>query len=1110
MLLFNCYGKIVIIALTGFLFLTAPLRAADALCVSETTWKHKNTVSKAYDIENEWYTATLVPERGGRILQWLDKQTDRNLVYDNGYGGLLDDHGALIEMPYEIEWLEQTPDRAVVRLRIRNGDLLYEKTLYFFADRPVIQVRYHIENHGQESARLLFRNVVRPGGTEFSGRELYCYSRVVGLQRHKGMPRTDDQADPWCALVDPDKKSAVAASFEGDALERLYTWRGSKVAPTFEFMFKQMQAGHQMDVQYCWTFGHGLSAVDYAHRTFLAQLEGRLQNEQLTVDLDLLATWAPMPDLKISGQVLDPARKPMAQIAEVAMSIDELDALQRISLLSALPGMHDYVILVLKLESETLPEPIIIEKPFAREGKVKALESYRRPVRWLGEPIIQRPIPGWKKDIEYVIKPDETDRKRGCMVFEPTGERAGQRAESVQLDLAQCEPEAFPLHFHSLTYTGVVAISMNAPGGFSLESFVPEQVPQENWGKTVYGLKLNPDDRFTVAAGDDRVLYFRLKAGDPAPGKHRATITFLMPDLKPVDVAIDITVYPVRFPRQPYMVIDVNNIVNDLCADPKTFAWSPERAENYLGDMDAHGVRGQCMMGGNNAPNERYWYDRVKVRPDGISLPQTIKDDHDRFLKTELPPLDFSFWDPLVDFMLAHGQTHVRWPIGGASQTGFMKSHNRLTSLVYGQVLPAGDIRGMVLKEWYNRELNRYLRERGMPRVMITIDDEIPPEKLGWWVQHAWRGIQMGLEPGVTQSAETIADDMLLNLVAPFMKYWIIGDLHKETLDLRRRQGIIRPEHWVTTYESSACHWRTYDAMRASFGMETAFFDLDACWAERHSSWRQSDSIIYPGAKGPISSASWEGARDGVDDGNYLLLVRSLIAGLPDTVERKVYTERMQAIVGMQETSIIRFTDRLSAMGMITGMDVAADTARFRLAKRKLLDLVVELADKAPIQKAAADFGLHPLIRDGQSLFEIPASMRHTAAAAEFLQRSAGALAFNPPVPVKLDAADPYPVLFVGSLSELKTLLPALAAHPDLADIDVAYPAAGTFAMRFVRKPPSLKKKEKAETMPESLVIICGDEAGVDKAVRLLPNVIRQPKSLYSHWLLKHRLSSKE
>ena len=1086
--------------------------AQAAMRVSEKEYTHQEATSKAHVIENDWYAATLVPSRGGRILEWFDKKAERALIYDNGYGGLLDDHGSRLKKPYVLKWLKRTPGEVSAQLTLEDGEVVFQKTVQFFADRPAIRVTYHLENHGQAPSRLLFRNVVRPGGTAFTGKELYCYSRVVGLQRGNGMPRTDDQADPWCALVDPARKSIVAAVFEGDALERLYTWRGSKVAPTFEFMFNQLKAGRQMDVTYYWLYGHGLTAADYAHRNVLVQMEGVREKGTLLVNVDILATWAPMPDLKISGQLLDPNRKAAADIPAKRLPVKKLDDVVRLPLKVALPADLAYAILVLRLESSALDRPIEIEKPFPRGGNARLLEGYRRPVRWIGKPVVQRAVPGWEKEVKYVIRPDDVDRKRGSMVFEETGQRAGKRASAVQLDLAQQEPEAFPLHFHSLTRQGDVAISVQAPQGLSIETFVPEDVPEKLWGRVLHGLKLNPGNTFPVKPKDDRVLYFRLRAKDPSPGLHKATITFSMAGMVPLPVAVNVKVYPVRFPRHPYMVFDVNNVVNYLCAQGKTYEWAPVRARNYLTDMETHGVRTQTMVG-MNAPSSAYWYNRVKVRPDGVLLTEAIKREPQRFRGSlELPPLDFSYWDPMIDWLIEHGQARLKWPMGGC-HTGFMARHSKLTQLVYGRTFPLGDLRDMALKEWYFRELGRYLRDRGITRILVTIDDEIPSEKLAWWVQHADRCIQMGLEPGVTQSAKTIADNTLINMLAPFMKYWIIGTLYKPDIDLRRKQGIIRPEHWVTTYHSSANHWRPYDQTRGYCGLNSAFFDLDACWIQVYWRWRQSEAIIYPGKDGPISSAAWEGARDGLDDGNYLLLARSMIAALPARDARDAYAKRLEAIVGMSDKSLIRFTDRISSVGMVTTMGeyrgkifkAGYDTARFRQAKRQLLDLVVELSGKVPAQKASADFGLHPLIRDGRCVFALPAGMKRHKEAVAFLKRIAAPLALEEPKPERVDPKAPYPAFFLGTLPELAAMFPVFASRPELADLSDKHPAKGTYAIRFVRRIPNLRKKERAEDMPESMLILGGDDAGIAKAMALLPNVVTQPKSLYSHWILAHK-----
>jgi len=1087
-----------------------PTNWTTALSVTEITYTNEDEQAPAFVIENAFYRATLVPDMGGRILSWVDKNTGTALVYDNGYGGLLDDHGPRPKMPYVVEWLKRAEDEVVVSLTLED-DVKYCKTLSFYAGCSVIVVDYHVENHGQVPNRMLFRNIVRPGGTEFTGDELYCYSRVTGLQRVKGMPRTDDQADPWCALVHVPSKLTVANAFDGDILQRLYTWRGSKISPTYEFMFPQLKAGYQVNIRYTWAFAHGLSAIDYAHRTFLAQVEGAVTDGKLNAQLDVVGTWGPMPDLKVSVEVLNSDRSRIGAVAAVAMPVAAIDTVASMELSVPVPNPGDYVILLLTLESSLIGSaPVIIEKPFIVGNDPKRLAAYRRPVRWLGEPVLQEPIPGWQKQVTYTIQPNEADRARGYMVFDEIGAEAGLHTTALHFSMVQNEPEAFPLRLYSITKTGALRIDVEAPAGITLESFIPELVPEKIWGQTLYGLKLNPGVACEIVPGDDRLLYFRIRTGAVVPGEHVARLTFNLPDAEPISVDLHITVYPIRFPRHPFMVFDVNNAVNYLCSrkvekSGNNRVWDEERAKNYLGDMAAHGVRGQTLNG-VNAPNSYYWYNRVKVRETGEVLTEAIKKNPARFRdRLNLPALDFREWDWLVDHMLAYGQTCLRWPMGGCGDS-FLQGHSRLTSQIYGRTFPSGDMRQQVVQEWYYREVTQYLKDRGLTRIFGIIDDEIPSEKLAWWVQHAYRCLQMGVEPGVTQSAETIASSLRVNLVAPFMKYWVIGTLHKASIDLRRKQNLIKPEHRVLTYHSSANHWQPYSNTRGHCGLNSAYFDLDACWIQTYYRWRQSEAIIYHGDKGPTSSAAWEGARDGLDDGNMLRLARAMVAALPDSEQRDALTIRVEAIVGMREDSLVRFKDRMSGVGMVTAM-VRYDTVFFREAKRRLLDLVVELSSVVPVQKAGVNFGLHALIRNGVALYRVPAGMLLADKAAGFLVSAAGALEFRRPLPVKVDALNPYPVFFVGSLQELRTLLPTLANHPDLSDLDDLYPRAGEYVLRFVRRKPDLKKKESEEQMLESMLVIAPDEAGVEKALTVMLNVVTPPRSLYSHWLITYRSS---
>jgi len=1102
---------------TGLMLLPSFLLHADSrIEIREETYKTQKVSAPAFLITTRYYTATLVPELGGRILALIDAKDGKNLVYDNGYGGLLDDHGSRIFLPYQLTWIKKTPQVAIAKL-VLDEEVRYEKILTFYADRPCIEVMYRCENHGQTDNRMLFRNVVRPGGETFSDEELYCSSRKTGLLRGKNLPYRDEPADMWAALIHPSQQRVVANFFEGNALQRLYSWRKgiAAVAPTYEFLFEPLKPGQETEFHYYWMICHGLTAADYAHKNFVAQIEGSYTNETLSATLSLVPTWLSMPDLKVSMEILDSSRNSIRTLPSTAIGLSHLDTLYTLPISTKNLKEDSYVILLLTLQSSTLPEPLIIEKPFPRNGEDKLLAKYTRPVRWVGNSPDRKNISGWKKETDYTVQPNRADQQRGYLVFEENGAGAGKHTSLISFDLAQLEPEGFPLHFYSISAEGSVRIGQTSPKGILLESFIPESMPIKGWtGEERAGLKLIPGDTFTIKPGEDRTLFFRLTSGEIKPGKYSAKLRFTPEKGASSDITVAITIHPIRFPSQPIMVFDANNNVTDLCTRPGKNAqnpvWDQVRADNYMKDMKNHGIRGHNMPG-VSSPFSRYWYNRVKVRETGLSLTESIAKYPERFRnRTDLPSLDFSEWDWFTDQFLRAGMTHFRVQMGSCGER-FMSGHAPLTRLIYGTTLPSTDIRQTLIMEWYNREAVRYMKDRGILRVFAIIDDEIPSEKLAWWVQHAFRASLMGFEPGVTQSAATIADDTIINMVSPFMKYWVIGTLQKDMMDLRRAEGLIRPEDRTITYHSSAVHWQKYDQMRGKCGLESAFFDLDACWIQAYDRFYSTEHVVYPGPDGPISSAAWEGARDGLDDANYLLLARAMISALPKE-EQKTATQTLESIVGMKEDSLIRFSNRVSGMGMLTLMGSIQGKAfrpyktyQFREAKARLLSFIETLAPKVPTQKASALLGLHSLIQEGTPSFIIPERMQYKERAAQFLRDAAKGLECADPVFQDPDPNNPYPIFFFGRLEELKKDLPLLASHPDLQDVDEKYPGKGNYLIRFLQKPPDPKAKAGTAQTLKSMVILVGDEEGATRAEKNLSQVITFPKSQYSHWLVSKK-----
>lgn len=1066
--------------------------AGQQLEVAPVTYMHGEEEAAAFAIETDWYRAVLVPDMGGRILEWTDKETGIDLVYDAGYGGLLDDHGARLKQPYSLRWLRQDAHEAVAELTL-DGLVSYRKTLYFHADRPAIRVTYLVANHGQEPHRMLFRNVIRPAGTTFTDDEQYAFSRVAGLQFGPNMGRTDDIADPWMALVSPERQMVVGAAFQGNQLARVYSWLGSKVAPTFEFMLHQLEAGHQVEQAYTWVFAHGLTSVDYVHSHVIAQWQPDT--------LQLVATWEPLPELNVAVTLLDAQRQEVGSLPPATVRIEELGNVATLPLNLA---DSNAAIAIATLTAPQLPEPIVLEQVLPVGSEPPA--DYQRPVRWLGEPNEPTPIEGWQPEIAYEVQPSEADRERGWMIFGEAGPEAGRQAAEIRLHLAQREYESFPLRLRTLGTANRFTLRTESDG-VTMETFLPEEMPETLWGRTYTGYKLVPGTGFELGPDDERLIYVRLQAGDLPAGEHEARLIVQPATGEAETVRLALTLHPVRIPHQRYMSFDASNVVNYLAADKikgQHMEWNLDKARSYLEDMRAHGVRGQTTIG-VNSPVSYFWYDKINLRETGQSLTEAIAEHPEWFRhRLDLPDLDFSEYDMLTEEIVRYGNLGLRWPMGSTGE-GFLSNQMKLTARIYGQPLPPGDLRHQVIQEWYFRQVGRYFSDRGIPQLRVTIDDEIPSEELAWWAQHAYRSQQMGFMPSVTQSAKTMANDTVINFVAPFMEYWIVGTLHEETIARRRAQGIIKPWHWFTTYHSSANHWQPYDQMRGHCGINGAYFDLDAVWIQTYYRWRQAEAVIYPTATGPLSSAAWEGARDGLEDGNYLLLARRLIEALPSD-QQAAWQARLTAIVGRGEDATIRFTDRLTGVGLVTQLGrfdgehfrPGADTWTFRRAKRQLLALIDELAPLAPVQPAAAKHGRHALIREGQAVLRLPEGMPQAQLAAQVLRQAAAPLEVQ--ITTEAAADQPYPVFFLGSLAELQELLPALADHPDLADLSEHYPLPDQYAIRWLSDPDHAGDTE----APESLVIIAPDDAGIRKAAELFPQVITQPRALYSHWLPAH------
>ena len=111
--------------------------------------------------------------------------------------------------------------------------------------------------------------------------------------------------------------------------------------------------------------------------------------------------------------------------------------------------------------------------------------------------------------------------------------------------------------------------------------------------------------------------------------------------------------------------------------------------------------------------------------------------------------------------------------------------------------------------------------------------------------------------------------------------------------------------------------------------------------------------------------------------------------------------------------------------------------------------MITELAERVPIQKAGAKFGHTILISDGESVFHLPDKMTQKETAMNFLKTISGQLVFTTPLS---PAGDNQNIFYIGTVAEMRELLPDLARHSALADLNDTYPAAGEYVIRVIRR----------------------------------------------------------
>jgi len=307
--------------------------------------------SRAIAIENEFISLILDPDRGGAIVSFIHKPSNRDIIKrDSKYMGLFMDHlwgqnwpGELLEVPYEVQILRSEPEEATVRVwrsvtgvwqgveqRIIQG-LIIEKT--FTVRRGIDAVFCHVTVRNPQSAGRLpaywLQNVFFAGGDYDATNDVFYRPSARGVRASWQGSRTEDFVrDPtagWSAAVDKPKGQGIVFLMDYHDLDMLYNCGGNQ---TLEWMYDKIPvpAGRSWETDVVLIPTEGIRSFAHASSAFIAGLEITRSGNAVVLTHQLRATFDTVSDLKIAASVIGAldrkeARAPTLTVTELTKEL---------------------------------------------------------------------------------------------------------------------------------------------------------------------------------------------------------------------------------------------------------------------------------------------------------------------------------------------------------------------------------------------------------------------------------------------------------------------------------------------------------------------------------------------------------------------------------------------------------------------------------------------------------------------------------------------------------------------------------------------------------------------------------------------------------------------
>lgn len=295
-------------------------------------------------VETAHYRLLVDVGKGGRVMSLVDKAAQTELIRkdDSGLGGLFEDRPIFSVSEYQCRATKNTPEELVLKCTVTRDSVGLTKTYTFTEGKPYFGIHYEIQNGTQLPFKLWIRNFANPGDGPVTEADR-AYLRNEGKLVDVAFPGTYFKSldAPWAAYLDTEKKCGYFVRCDFDLLDSFYFWNGSRIIPTFEWIYKPVPPGQKVATNL--TFGLLTAAAPADMPAELPRLDAAGQlvapqaEERSEPKFAAIPDWKPLEELYrpvqqeqqrgfiavVSGQ---PAPAPRLTSIQVDVGLQEAEA----------------------------------------------------------------------------------------------------------------------------------------------------------------------------------------------------------------------------------------------------------------------------------------------------------------------------------------------------------------------------------------------------------------------------------------------------------------------------------------------------------------------------------------------------------------------------------------------------------------------------------------------------------------------------------------------------------------------------------------------------------------------------------------------------------------